>query len=137
MLASADAPAQLVQLADAEPVGIDHHHHRRIRHVDADLDDGGTHQDIDLARPECGHHRVLLIGRKPAVHEPEPQPGQRAAPQAVEQLDHRGGRRSAVSLRGLVALVDAGGDDIGLAARADLFDDALPGPVEPLPAFPW
>ena len=48
MLAPADASAQLVQLTDAEPVSVHHHHHRRVRHVDADFDNGGAHQDIDL-----------------------------------------------------------------------------------------
>ena len=31
----ADAPAQLVQLRDAEPVGVDDDHGARVRHVDA------------------------------------------------------------------------------------------------------
>ena len=69
MLAPADASAQLVQLTDAEPVGVHHHHHRRVRHVDADFDNGGAHQDIDLARAEFRHHGVLLVAGQPAVHQ--------------------------------------------------------------------
>ena len=133
MLAAADPAAQLVQLADAEPVGVHHEHHRRVGHVDTDLDHGGTHQDVDLAGAERRHHGVLLVGGEPAVHQAEPQPGQRPVPKMLEQLDDGGGR--SVLARSLpsacVALVDARGDDVGLAARVDLFDDALPRPVQP------
>ena len=88
MLAAADPAAQLVQLADAEPVGVHHEHHRRVGHVDADLDDGGAHQHVDLARAERRHHGVLLVGGQPAVHQPEPQSGQRAVAEVLEQFDH-------------------------------------------------
>ena len=71
MLATADATAKLMQLADAEPVGVLHQHHGGVWHVDTHLDDGGAHQDIDLTRPEGRHHGVLLLGTQPAVHEPE------------------------------------------------------------------
>ena len=73
MLAAADPAAQLMQLADAEPVGVHHQHHGRVGHVDADLDDGGAHQHIDLAGAEGRHHGVLLVGRQPPVHQPQPQ----------------------------------------------------------------
>ena len=36
--AAADAPAQLVQLREAEALGVLDHHQRRVGHVDADLD---------------------------------------------------------------------------------------------------
>jgi len=39
--AAADPAAELVQLGHAEPLGVHDHHHRRVRHVDADLDDRG------------------------------------------------------------------------------------------------
>ena len=39
MLPSTDAAAQLVQLAQAEAVGVFDYHQRRVRHVNADLDD--------------------------------------------------------------------------------------------------
>ena len=77
MLAAADPAPQLVQLTDAEAVGVHHDHHRGVGHVDADLDDGGAHQDVDLARAERRHHGVLLVGGQPTVHQPEPQTGQR------------------------------------------------------------
>ena len=81
MLAATDAPTQLMQLADAEPVGVHHQHDGGVRDVDAHLNDGGAHQHIDLARPEGRHCVVLLVGRQPSVHESQPQAGKLAGPQ--------------------------------------------------------
>src|SRR5712691_12163255 len=39
--AAPDAAAQLMELGEPEPLGVLDHHHRRLRHVDADLDHGG------------------------------------------------------------------------------------------------
>ena len=75
MLAAADASPKLVQLADAEAVGVDHDHHRRIRYIHADLDDGGADEHIDLARAELAHHGVLFVAGQPTVHQAEAQPG--------------------------------------------------------------
>ena len=52
MLTTADAPAQLVQLGDPEPVGVDDDHDGGVGHVDPDLDDGGRDEDVDLAARE-------------------------------------------------------------------------------------
>ena len=79
MFASTDAAAQLVKLADAEPVAVHHQHHRRVGNVDTDLDHGGADEDIDVSRAERGHHGVLFVGGQPTVHEPEPQSRQRSA----------------------------------------------------------
>ena len=107
VLATTDAAPQLVKLADAESVGIHHEHHRRIGYVHTDLDDGGTHQNIDLTRAERGHHRILVVGRQPAVHQAEPQPGQWPVAKMLDQLDHRGcGWPGHVATAALVGLVD-------------------------------
>ena len=47
--AAADASAQLVQLGQAEALGVLDHHHGGVRHVDADFDHGGRNQNIQLA----------------------------------------------------------------------------------------
>ena len=120
-----------MQLADAEPVSVHHEHHGRVGNVDTDLDDCGAHQDIDLPGPEGGHHRVLLVGRQPPVHQAEPQPGKRILSQVVEQLEDGGGRRAARIVIAGVGLVDTRRDDVGLPAGPDLLDDALPGAVQP------
>ena len=133
VFAAADATPQLVQLTDAEPVGVHHEHDCRIGHVDTDLDDGGAHQYVDLTIAERGHHRVLVVGGQSAVHQAEPQIRQRAVPQVLQELDNGcGGRPTRVVIAALVGLIDAGRDDIGLPSRADLLDDPLPGAVEPL-----
>ena len=73
MRTAADPAAQLMQLGDAEPVGVADHHHRRVRHVHADLDHRGGHQHVGLPGHEPGHHRVLLLGRQLAVQHLHPQ----------------------------------------------------------------
>ena len=55
--AAAHAPAQLVQLRQAEALGVLDHHQRGVRHVDADLDHGGGHQHVHLACREGVHDR--------------------------------------------------------------------------------
>ena len=46
-----DAAAQLVQLREAEAVGLLDDHDRRVRDVDADLDHGRGDEDVELAAP--------------------------------------------------------------------------------------
>ena len=60
---AADPSTQLVQLRDAEPVGVHDHHHGRVRDVDAHLDHGRRDQDVQLAGGELAHHAVLVVGR--------------------------------------------------------------------------
>ena len=57
--AAADAAAQLMELRQAEPLGVLDDHHGGIRHVDADFDDGRRHEKLDLARRERPHHAIL------------------------------------------------------------------------------
>ena len=73
-----DAPAQLVQLREAEAVGVEDDHHRRLGHVDADLHDGRAHQHVELAVAEARHLGVPLVGPEAAVDEADPQRRQRA-----------------------------------------------------------
>ena len=53
---AADAPAQLMQLRQAELVGAVHDDGIRGRHVDAGLDDGRAQQDVVALRDEIAHH---------------------------------------------------------------------------------
>src|SRR5699024_2251010 len=41
-----DATTELVKLGEAEPIGALDHHHRGVRDVDADLDDGGGDKNV-------------------------------------------------------------------------------------------
>ena len=52
VLAAADPAAQLVQLRQPEALGLLDQHHRRVRHVDADLDHARRHQHVGLAGGE-------------------------------------------------------------------------------------
>ena len=56
--AAPDAAAELVELREAEAVGVLDDHHRRVRHVDADLDHGRGDEHVELAGAERGHHRL-------------------------------------------------------------------------------
>ena len=58
--AAANAPAQLVQLRQAQPLGILDDHERGVGHVHADLDDGGRHQQLCLAALERRHDFFLF-----------------------------------------------------------------------------
>ena len=68
--AAADAAAQLVQLRQAEPLRVLDDHHRRVRHVDADLDDRRRHEHVRRrrarTRPSRGPSRPASAGRAAA-----------------------------------------------------------------------
>ena len=51
---AADPAAELVELGEAEPLGVLHEHDGRVRHVDADLDDGRRDEQVGLARRGTG-----------------------------------------------------------------------------------
>ena len=141
-----DPPAQLVQLGDAEPVGVHDHHHDRVRHVHADLDDGGGDQHVHQPVCERQHHLVLLVRRQPAMQDGEPQPGQRSA--APARPPGRAPRSAAAPAPSSVigeaviavraaswsrpaaaqSVADPRADHVRLAAAGRLFPDPLPGP---------
>ncbi len=121
---AADTPAQLVQLAQAEALGMFDHHQARVGHVDADLDHGGRDQHAHRAAGEQGHHGRLL--------------GRRHAP--VQQADHPAGQRGAQLGMGLgrvlqvdlFALVDQRAHPVHLAPTLDLVVDARDHVVAPV-----
>ena len=62
-----------MELRKAEAVGAFDHHHRRVRDIDADFDDGGRNEDVGFAVAEAAHHFVLLLRRHAPVQQLEPQ----------------------------------------------------------------
>ncbi len=74
--APADAPAQLVQLRQPEPLGMVDHHHAGLRHVHADLHHGCGNQQPDLSRREIRQrriaHRRILLPMRQSDHSAEP-----------------------------------------------------------------
>ena len=61
-----------MQLRQPEALGVFDHHDRRVRHVDADLDDGGGDEDLGFPGGEGGHGSVLLLALHAPVHQPHP-----------------------------------------------------------------
>ena len=58
-----------MQLSEAEALGVLDDHDVGIRHVDADLDHGRRHEDIQAAVGECLHGGVLGLVLHAAVQE--------------------------------------------------------------------
>ena len=59
--ASSDAPAQLVKLRQAKGVGAIHDERIRVGDVQAGLDDGRTHEDVELVVPEVLNDGLELV----------------------------------------------------------------------------
>ena len=58
---ASDPAAELMQLAEPEPLGALDHHDGRIRHIDAHLDHGSGHEDIRPAGSESIHIEPFLL----------------------------------------------------------------------------
>ena len=58
-----DPPTQLVQLGEAEAIGMDDRHGVGARHVQSCLDDVGREQHVAVAATEA-HHRLVDLGRR-------------------------------------------------------------------------
>src|SRR5829696_4299871 len=67
MQAPAHSAPQLVELGETEAFRAFDYDRARVRHVDTDLDDNGSHEHLYLPRPEQGHHLTLVLGFHPAV----------------------------------------------------------------------
>ena len=66
LAAASDAPADLVELGQAERVGVLDDQRVRLRDVDAGLDDRRAHQHVVLAPQVVHHHRLqLALGHLP------------------------------------------------------------------------
>jgi hypothetical protein len=61
MLVPPHAAAKLVQVGQAEPVGVVDEHGVGARHVETRLDDGRRDQDVDLAGEEAEHAVLELV----------------------------------------------------------------------------
>ena len=124
MCGAADAAAQLVQLRQPEPLGVFDDHDRRVRHVDADLYDGGRDQDVELAAREGVHHAILVVGFHAAVQQGDPIGGKHVLLQVV---GHLGGSPEI----DLGRLLDERIDDIRLAPGVELLAHEVVNLVAP------
>ena len=99
---AADAPPELVELGQAEPLRALDDHHRRLRDVDADLDDGRAHEHVEVAVAEAAHLGVAVGGPQAAVDEPDPERRQQLRQPRELRLRGRGPGRLEVLVRELV-----------------------------------
>ena len=118
MFATADAPTKLMQLRQAEALGVLDEHHRCVGNVHADLDDGRRDEDVTSTCAELLHDAVLVGRSHLAVQQVNSQVG--------EDL---GGKMRRFLLGGFdfrfVALIDRRADDESLAAVGDLAADQV------------
>ena len=68
-MTATNAPAELVKLVEAVVVGIHDDDEVGVGDVDADFDDGGRDEDVDLAFGEVLHDGVFFDGFHAAVEE--------------------------------------------------------------------
>ena len=106
-----------MQLGQAEALGVLDHHDVGVGHVDADLDHGGRHQDLEPAGGERGHGRVLGLVRH----------GRRAAARRLGAEDLRQMRVPLLGggELGLVGALDQRAHPVDLRALGELRAQAL------------
>src|SRR6478672_11033302 len=80
---AADAAPQLVELREAEPVGLLNDHDRRVRHVDADLDHRRRDEHVELACLEPRHQLPPVARSQAPVKKTDSVVPQLPPPQAL------------------------------------------------------
>ena len=103
-----------MELGEAEALGVFDEHERGVRHVDADLDDGGGNENIDLMRGKGAHDGILLLRFHLAVDGGDAKVGEDLFLQRF-----RVGGDGLALVGELVVFSDHGADDVGLAAIGD------------------
>ena len=82
MLSAAHAAPELMELAEAEALGILHDDEGGVGDIHAHLDDRGGDEDVDLPRRHGGHDRLLVLRLQLPVHAGHAQIGE-AAPEGL------------------------------------------------------
>ena len=111
-LAPADAAAELVELGEAEALGVVEDHEIRIRDIDADLDDGGGDEGLERAVAEGFHDGVFFLRAELAVDEADVFWAEAFLPFGEGLGDGLGFYAA--------AFLDEGVDEVGLAAFCEL-----------------
>ncbi len=127
MLAAPDPATQLMQLGDAEALGVLDQHHGRVGHVDADLDHGRGDEHLRTPGGEC-RHRLLLLGRAHAAVQQRELVALELCLGKTLELRTRGPQLNLGATcdgadrarRGLLGLLDQRADDVGLATGVEL-----------------
>ena len=119
MRAAADAPAELVELREPEALGIFDEHEVRVRHVDADLDDGGGDEHLGLAARKRSMTASFSSG---AMRPCSSSHGSGASSSVHAAISAIGG----LGLE-LLGFVDERVDDVGLPAGFEVFAEEARG----------
>src|SRR5947209_4967192 len=89
-MGTASYPAtQLMQLRQAEPLGLLHHHDRRVRDVHADFDHRRCNKDLALPGLEGAHRRLLFAGAQFAMQKSDGYIGENVLAKLREHLLRR------------------------------------------------
>src|SRR6266542_2471431 len=118
-------PAQLMQLRQAEALGVFDQHDRGVRHVHADLDHGRSHQNLNLIRAERPHYALFLGGLHLSVQQADVEFREDLLAEVLVHL----GRVPQIELFGLL---DDRINDVSLAALFDLVADELVNLLAPV-----
>src|SRR5215218_1204702 len=122
MQAPAHSAPQLVELGEAEAFCAFDHDRARVRHVDTNLDDNGSHKHLALPSPEQGHHLPLVLGLHSAVQEPDHPLGEDVVRKLLVEL--LGGAHVFQDF----GLLDERTDHVSLPSFLDFFPYLLVGP---------
>jgi len=120
--APADAAAELMELREAETLGVLDDHYRGVANVDADFDDGSGYEDLDLVLMEAPHDIVFFIAGEATVQEAEAKFGENFVGQALVFFD--GGFQFDLGF------FNHRINDVGLAAGFDFAADTVPNARE-------
>ena len=107
--AASNTAAELVELGDAEVFGFADHDDGGVGDVDADFDDGGGYEDVEVAVGELAHGGVFVGVFELAVEE------------ADAVVFEFGFAEVLVGFEYAAGAVDAGADDVDLVALVDVF----------------
>ena len=108
-----------MELCQSHPIGIQYCHHRRIRHIDAYLNDRCRDQDLCLTGSKCIELGLLFIAIHPAMEQIDAETSQRPLQQLSINLFRADNLRFWIGLH-------ARSDDVCLAATLYLLNDKLP-----------
>src|SRR5258708_6502622 len=122
--AAADASAKLVELGEAETLGVLDDHDGGVRDVDADFDDGGGDEDLRFVLAEALHDFFFFVAGEAAVEKAELELGKNFAREALVFVD--GGFE--LELR----FLDDGIDDVGLMSGGNFAAERFPNAGEML-----
>src|SRR5882762_9986290 len=122
--ATADASAKLVELGEAEALGVLDDHDGGVGDVNADFNDGGGDEDLRLVFAEALHDFFFFVAGEAAVQETELELGKDFAREALVFVDG--------SFELELRFLDDGIDDVGLMAGGDFAAEKFPNAGEML-----